>query len=84
MGMTSILFRTDPGTYPSWDIYCWPAPYANKLLVRFCKRSKQRKMLDQVAAWNGAWDLYRWVPHSPTVPRFLIEKVKQQLREMMP
>lgn len=79
----TTLYRTPAGTWPSWDVYCWHSPIGRQLLVRFIKRGRQRKALDQVAVWHGEWDAYRWVPHHPTVPREVIELVKRRLREVV-
>jgi len=55
----------------------------NPNLVRFHRQSRTRTLLDQIAEWDPAaqaWVPKRWVPRSPKVPQWLIDKVVAHMR----
>jgi hypothetical protein len=68
-----------------WTVTQDPTMAGRPDLVRFHRNNGQRKLLDQVAQWNGiAWAVHRWMPKLPTVPQWLIDKVVAHLREVQP
>lgn len=61
-----------------WTITQDPTFSGNPNLVRFHRSTGQRKLLDQIAAWDPyaqAWRASRWLPKPPVVPQWLIDKV---------
>jgi hypothetical protein len=70
---TEIIYRTDE---PEWQVERQPAGVTDPMVVRFRKVGKNRTLLDQNARWTPlGWDCKRWVPSSPKVPQWLLEKV---------
>ena len=66
---------------PCWEVTQDPTMAGRPDLVRFVKRSAQRKLLDQIARWDGTgWDPARWVPAHPRVPRTLLGIVERHMR----
>lgn len=70
---------------PRWEVIQDPTIAARPDLVRFVKHSAKRKLLDQIARWNGTgWDPSRWVPAHPQVPRTLLGIVERHMRGVQP
>jgi hypothetical protein len=68
---------------PRWRVEQDPTMAARPDLVRFTKQSPARKLLDQIARWDGAgWDPSRWVPKHPQVPSRLLALVEAHMREV--
>lgn len=94
--MTNIIYRSEPHPSggPEWIVEQDPLISGNPRLVRFLRRTSKRKLLDQIAEWlprdpaavtrAGVWNHRRWVPKSPTVPQFLIQKVEDHMRRLQP
>lgn len=64
---------------PRWTV---ERPY-DKLpnLVRFMKMGQQRKLLDQIAHWDGSgWSGTRWRPNPRQVPQTLLKIVEDHMR----
>jgi hypothetical protein len=84
--MAQIIFRSEP--HPSggceWIIEQDPLMKGNLRMVRFLRRTSQRKVLDQIAEWlpPGTWNHKRWAPRSPTVPQWLLLKVENHMRRL--
>lgn len=81
--MAEIIHRDthDWAWGPRWEVTKAPTMAARRDLVRFVKRNAQRKLLDQIAHWDGdGWSPQRWVPLYPQVPRMLIEIVERHMR----
>lgn len=90
--MATVIFQSEP--HPSggaeWIVELDPTNTGNPRLVRFLRRTSQRKLLDQIAEWlprdpaavtrAGVWNHRRWVPKSPIVPQWLIQKVEDHMR----
>jgi hypothetical protein len=50
-------------------------------LVRFQKMGRDRKLLDQIAHWDGSgWSAKRWRPNPRQVPHTLLAIVENHLR----
>lgn len=68
---------------PKWRIERQPTGFSNPMLVRFVKRGRTRKLLDQTAEWvpgtQPLWVKGRWQPSSAEVPRSLIALVEAHM-----
>lgn len=61
-----------------WEVKRYSAALPN--LIHFRKYNDNRKLLDQVAAWDGfVWSGTRWVPRRPVVPDEVRLPVEQLL-----
>lgn len=50
-------------------------------LVRFLKMGQQRKLLDQIAHWDGSgWSAKRWRPNPRQVPQTMLAIVEAHMR----
>jgi hypothetical protein len=62
-----------------WEVKRYSAALPN--LIHFTKHNDIRKLLDQVADWDGnGWSGRRWVPRRPVVPeevRLVVEQLLQ-------
>jgi len=68
---------------PRWRVEQDPTMAARPDLVRFTKHSEARKLLDQIARWDGAgWDPARWMPKHPQVPHLLMAIVENHMRAL--
>jgi hypothetical protein len=66
---------------PRWTVYQDPTDHGQQDLIRFLKMGQKRKLLDQIARWDGqCWDPSRWLPLFPQVPATLLAIVEKQLR----
>lgn len=75
-----------------WLVEQDPTRAGHDRLVRFVRRTSQRKTLDQIAEWlprdpaavsrGGVWNHRRWVPKSPTVPQWLLQEVETHMRQL--
>jgi hypothetical protein len=66
---------------PRWTVKRHPAGTTDANLVWFVKQGQKRKLLDQVARWDGnGWDPKRWVPKYPKVPQTLLAIVEAHMR----
>lgn len=66
---------------PRWRVEVDPTMAARLDLVRFIKYSAARKLLDQIARWDGGgWDPERWAPKHPQVPKTLLAIVEAHMR----
>ena len=65
---------------PRWTVTQDPTMNGSRDLVGFLKQGQRRKLLDQVARWDGrGWDPSRWVPTFPQVPRTLLAIVERHM-----
>lgn len=70
----------DVNSSPLWRVERHPAGLANPWLVRFVKRGRNGKLLDQCALWTKrGWDKQRWMPRPPQVPIWLLTKVETHM-----
>jgi hypothetical protein len=80
------LIHADTHDYsagPRWQVEQDPTMAGRPDLVRFTKQSQARKLLDQIARWDGAgWDPARWVPKHPQVPQTLLAIVEAHMRSL--
>lgn len=61
-----------------WEVKRYSDALPN--LIQFIKHSDTRKLLDQVADWDGVgWSGRRWVPRRPVVP----EEVRLMVEELL-
>lgn len=75
--MAELIYMAD-----RWRIERQPGSITDPMVVGFVKGSAVRKLLDQTARWTPTgWDPKRWVPKSPTVPQWLIQKVEDYMRQ---
>ena len=87
---TEIIYRTDEPEWqverqPEWQVERQPAGVTDPRVVRFRKVGKNRTLLDQNARWTPlGWDCKRWVPSSPKVPQWLLEKVVLHMQLLVP
>ncbi len=66
---------------PRWTVYQDPTGHGQPDLIQFLKMGQKRKLLDQIARWDGqGWDPSRWLPLFPQVPATLLAIVEKQLR----
>jgi hypothetical protein len=66
---------------PRWRVEQDSTMAARPDLVRFVKQGQKRKLLDQIARWDGnGWDPKRWVPRHPQVPLTLLFIVERHMR----
>lgn len=71
--------------FPSWTVTRQPEGCTDPMVVSFVKRGRNGKLLDQSARWTRiGWDLRRWVPRPPQVPKWLIRKVEDRMRMLTP
>lgn len=92
--MNRIIHQSSAGEMGRsvWLVEQDPTRGCHDRLVRFMRRTSQRKTLDQIAEWlprdpaavpcGGVWNHRRWVPKSPTVPQWLLEKVEAHMRQL--
>lgn len=79
-----VIHESPPGVLPRWTVEQYHEDFPD--LVRFVRRNRTGKTLDQVAKWCGScWDSSRWVPKPPTVPAPVLRAVMAELvrREVM-
>jgi hypothetical protein len=70
-----------------WLIIQDPTDHRNPNLVRFHRSNGQRKLLDQIAEWDPHsqdWRRTRWAPKPPAVPKWLLAKVENHMRNFQP
>jgi hypothetical protein len=68
-----------------WTITQDPTMAGRPDLVRFHRSNGRRKLLDQIASWDGTgWDATRWTPKPPTVTAALLRHVEAMLRQVQP
>tara|TARA_R110000772_G_scaffold260247_1_gene378139 strand:- start:1569 stop:1829 length:261 start_codon:yes stop_codon:yes gene_type:complete len=61
-----------------WEVIRYSDALPN--LIRFLKYTTNRKLLDQVADWDGAdWSGKRWMPRRPVVP----DEVRLRVEELL-
>ena len=66
-----------------WEVTRYSDALPN--LIQFLKYSANRKLLDQVADWDGSgWSGRRWLPLRPVVPDEVRLRVEQHLQLKMP
>ena len=85
--MAETIFRTEPtpflAEWPAWHVERQPGMVTDPWVVHFRKQGKVRTLLDQSARWTPTgWDPKRWVPRSPTVPKWLIERVEAHMLQV--
>lgn len=77
--MNHIIYNVAP-----WRIEQDPTRNGSDRLVRFHKHNGQRKLLDQIAEWQGAsWNINRWTPKSPQVPARVLRLVENHMRQVV-
>lgn len=66
---------------PRWTVYQDPMMSVRQDLIQFLKMGEKRKLLDQIARWDGqGWDPSYWQPLFPQVPATLLAIVEKKLR----
>lgn len=87
--MSELIFASDHDTNsgPIWHVERQPDGVTNPFVVRFLKRGRNGTLLDQNAEWHWIahrWCQHRWVPKSPAVPKWLLAKVENHIRNFQP
>ena len=80
--MPELLFASEHSVQnaPIWRVERHPDGITNPWVVRFTKRGRNGKLLDQCALWtNRGWDQKRWMPQPPQVPQWLITKAEARM-----
>ena len=78
------IFRS---THSALDDPTWHVTYAhpelcNPWVVRFVKMGRNGCLLRSYGEWTGdSWSPRRWMPKQPVVPRWLLQKVEDTLRQ---
>jgi len=76
-----LHYSTHPTRGTRWAIIRHPEGTTDPRLVSFVKHGRNGKLLDQVARWGpDGWDLSRWVPKSPQIPQWILQKITHMQR----
>jgi len=87
--MAELIFHSEHSTAdgPVWVVTRQPGQITNPYVVEFVKHGRNGKLLDQTAEWHWIahlWCNHRWMPKSPTVPKWLLDKVEAHMRGVQP
>lgn len=78
-----LHYSTHPTCGTRWVIIRHPEGTTDPRLVSFVKHGRNGKLLDQVARWGpDGWDLSRWVPKSPQIPQWILQKITTHMQRV--